>query len=53
MCYNYGNSIIRGASKMSLGARIRKIKTEKNLSQEKFGKQTGIHPNHIGKYETK
>lgn len=36
---------------MSLGARIKQLRNEKNLSQEKFGKQTGIHPNHVGKYE--
>ncbi len=36
---------------MSLGEKIRKLRNEKGLSQEKFGQQTGIHPNHVGKYE--
>ncbi len=37
---------------MTLGEKIRQLRTEKGLSQEKFGKQTGIHPKHVGKYET-
>lgn len=36
---------------MSLGERIKQLRNEKGMSQEKFGKQTGIHPNHVGKYE--
>lgn len=36
---------------MSLGEKIKKLRNEKGLSQEKFGKKTGIHPNHVGKYE--
>ena len=36
---------------MSLGEKIRKLRNEKGLSQEKFGKQSNIHPNHVGKYE--
>ena len=36
---------------MSLGEKIKKLRNEKGLSQEKFGKQSGIHPNHVGKYE--
>lgn len=36
---------------MTLGEKIKELRTEQGLSQEKLGKQTGIHPTHIGKYE--
>ena len=38
-------------NKMSLGKKIKDLRNELGLSQEKLGKQTGIHPTHIGKYE--
>jgi len=36
---------------MSLGEKIKKLRNEFGLSQEKLGKKTGIHSTHIGKYE--
>ena len=37
---------------MTIGERIRQARTEKGLTQDKLGSRTGIHPKHIGKYET-
>ena len=36
---------------MTLGERIKLLRNEKGLTQDKLGNMTGIHPKHIGKYE--
>ncbi len=36
---------------MNFGEKIKQTRKEKGLSQEEFGKKTGIHPKNVGKYE--